>query len=202
MLVLIAGATGNIGQKLCSSLLARKHSIRGLGRNPSRLPLPLLDCLESFVEIPSYDDIAHLNRACAGVDAVICTYAGLPELQLEAQLTLLRAAEGAGVQRFVADSWNYDWRTLQLGMRESYEPYMCFARQVELTSSIEPIYNFVGILAETLFSVPGHGTFAPEHHGVWDPERKEMQVYGSGHEIWHWTTERDAAEFTRRYCGA
>lgn len=43
-------------------------------------------------------DIAALERAVDGVDAVVCAYAGLPELALEGQLLLLRAAERAGVK--------------------------------------------------------------------------------------------------------
>jgi hypothetical protein len=43
-------------------------------------------------------DIAAMDKAVAGVDAVICALAGLPEMFLETQLLLLRAAEGAGVK--------------------------------------------------------------------------------------------------------
>jgi len=67
-----------------------------------------------------------------------------------------------------------------------------------MTSQIRPFYIFVGILAETFFSVPGHGGFAPSSHGVWDPipGAPKAEVWGSGHEKWQITTEQDTANFT------
>lgn len=195
MLVLVAGATGNIGQHLIDSLTKRGHQVRALARNSSKLPAERLEKLEVFVSSKSYYDIDALDHACANVDAVISAYAGIPELQLEGQLLLLRAAERAGVTRFISASWNYDWRDMSLGMQESYDPYISFRRHVDISSSIRPIYIFSGVLAEVLFSIPGHGDFSPKNHGVWDPASKTMEIYGTGQEVWHWTTEKDAAEF-------
>lgn len=195
MLVLVAGATGNVGQHLIDSLTDRGHRVRALGRTPSKLPPQKLEKLESFITSKEYYDIDALDRACTSVDAIICAYAGLPELQLDAQLLLLRAAERAGVTRYISSSWNYDWSNMSLGMQESYDPFICFRRHVELSSNIRPIYILCGILAEVLFSLPGHGDFSPANHGVWNPDSKMMEIYGTGKEIWHWTTEKDAAEF-------
>lgn len=196
MFILIAGITGNLGQKLAKSLLQRGHAVRGLGRNPSKLDDTLRGSLDGFATIQTYHDIDVLDAACQIVDGVICAYNAVPELQLEGQLLLFRAAERAGVSRFVAASWNYDWRDMQLGQQESYDPYISFRRHVEISSSLKPIYIFTGVLAEVLFSVEGHGDFSPANHGVWDPERKEMQMWGPEGRLWYWTTEQDAAEFT------
>ena len=84
--------------------------MRGLGRSPSKLSDELRSNLEGFVKSSSHYDIPALDKACSGVDAVICAYMGIPELALEGNLMLLRAAERAGVRRFVPESWNYDWR--------------------------------------------------------------------------------------------
>jgi nucleoside-diphosphate-sugar epimerase len=196
MLVLVAGVTGNLGQKLIDSLHSRGHRVRGLGRNPSKIDSSRQEKLESFVQNENYYDVPALDRACKGVDAVICAYTGIPELTLDGQLLLLRAVERAGIKKYVASSWCYNWKNMQLGVHESYDPSICFRNQVELTSALKPIYFFTGVLAEVLFSLPGHGDFSPANNGVWDPERKTMDVWGTGEEIWHWTTERDAAEFT------
>lgn len=85
---------------------------------------------------------------------------------------------------------------MKLGEHESYDPYLGFHRQVELSSTIKPVYIFTGVLAEVLLCVPGHGDFSPVNNGVFDPEKKEMHVWGPKDRLWHWTTERDAAEFT------
>lgn len=98
MLILIAGITGNIGQKAAQAGLERGHQIRGLGRSPDKLDPEIHARLESFVESKAYHDVSALDQACQGVDAVICAYGGMPELALDGQLLLLRAAERAGIK--------------------------------------------------------------------------------------------------------
>ncbi|KAI0967233.1 NAD(P)-binding protein [Xylaria arbuscula] len=198
MLVLVAGATGNIGQKIVASLLRRGHKVRALARSPDKLPAETLSQLESFVKISNYHDIVALEAAVqGGVDAVICAYNGTPELQVEGQLFLLRAAERAGVLIYVSASWNMDWRKQALGDHESYDPYLCFKRLAELTTRVRPHYIFSGVLAEVLFSAPGRVSFSPQNHGVWDPapEGKHAEIWGDLDVKWQWTSEADAAEF-------
>ena len=196
MLVLVAGATGNIGKHLIDSVADRGHQVRALGRNPSKLPQEKLKRLESFVSSKAYYDVDALDYACTGVDAVVIAYGPLPELQFEGQLMLIRAAERAGVTRVIAASWTYDWSNMPLGLHESLDPYISLRNQVELSSTIKPIYIYSGVLAETLFSLPGHGDFSPKNHGVWDPKLKKMEIWGhDGNQVWQWSTEKDAAEF-------
>ncbi|UPK94704.1 hypothetical protein LCI18_005639 [Fusarium solani-melongenae] len=185
MLVLVAGATGNLGLHIIDALSARGHKVRGLGRTPSKLDGARKAKLDGFVTSQSYYDIPALEEAVDGVDAVICAYQGLPELHLDAQLLLLRAAERAGVQK-----------DLKLGMHQSYDPQICFRQQVQLTSTIKPIYIFTGAFAEVFFSLPGHGNFSPANNGPWDPAAKTLDVWGTGNEKWNLTTEQDAAAVT------
>ncbi|KAJ4258821.1 hypothetical protein NW762_007908 [Fusarium torreyae] len=196
MLVLIAGVSGNIGQKLAESLNTRGHRVRGLGRSPQKMSPEAQASLEHFETYLGYDDVPALDRACAGVDAIICAYGMDPKLQLEGQLFLLRAAERAGVNIYVAASWNGDWSKLPLGKHEAYDPFVSFRHHVEMTSSIKPIYIYIGIFAETMFSTAGHGHVGPNMPLVWDSDKKTMNIWGSGHTTWFWTTEKDAAEFT------
>ncbi|KAI0101505.1 NAD(P)-binding protein [Nemania sp. FL0031] len=198
MLVLVAGATGNIGQKLIASLLRRGHRVRALARSPEKLSAATTAQLESFVKSSTYYDVPALDAACAGVDAVICAYNGTPELQVEGQLFLFRAADRAGsVRVFVSASWNADYRRQGLGAHESYDGYHCFRRLAELASAtLRPHFVFSGILAEVLFSAPGRVSFAPSNHGVWDPEAKRAEIWGDPARKWQWTSEADAAEFS------
>jgi hypothetical protein len=196
MLVLIAGITGNMGQKLAQSLAYRGHQVRGLARSPQKLDSKLRGALESFEVCPGYEDVPSLNRACAGVDAIVCTYNMDPCLQIDGQLLLLRAAERAGIEVYVAASWNADWSNLALGKHEAYDGMVSFRHHVEMTSSIKPIYVFSGIFAETLFSIDGHGHVGTDMPLVWDSDTKTVNIWGSGHTTWAWTSEKDAAEFT------
>lgn len=196
MLVLVSGITGNLGQHLLESLAFRGHQIRGLGRSIDKLNDSQKSKLESFVQTRNYWDVAALDEACAGVDAIICAYAGTPVMHLDAQLLLLRAAERAGITRFLAASWNCDWRQLQLGQHQSYDAIIAFHQQAKLTSTIKPVYILTGAFAEVYFSVPGHGNFSPAYNGPWDPEEHTVDIWGTGDEKWDLTTEHDAAEFS------
>jgi nucleoside-diphosphate-sugar epimerase len=98
MLILIAGITGTVGLPCASYALTHGHRVRGIGRDSAKLPLSLRTKLESFVTSNGIYDIPALDRAVADVDAVVCAYGYAPEVVVEGQLLLLRAAERAGVK--------------------------------------------------------------------------------------------------------
>lgn len=198
MLILVAGATGNIGAHVVLSALKRGHQVRALGRTPDKLPKELRDQLESFVKIDHLNDTTNLDLGCKGVDAVICTYGADPVLMLDGQLALLRAAERAGIKRFHAASWNLVWDKMPFGVIESYDPVIAFRRQAALSSSIKPLYVFCGVLASTLFGVPGTGALEGGS-AVWT--RKEgggrmLNIVGDGDILNPVAVEADVADFS------
>lgn len=113
MLILVAGVTGYLGKQLAQVGLDKGHQIRGFGCSPNKLPTELLEKLESFVQYESYDDRGALDRAVAGADAVICCYTAHADAAFDAQLSLLRAVERAGIKVYHAHSWNSDWTKIQ-----------------------------------------------------------------------------------------
>jgi len=192
---LIAGITGNIGQYAARHALDLGHQVRGLSRSPDKLDSVIMDRLESFTHSATYYDISALDRACAGVDAVICAYAGLPELHLDGQLLLLRAAERAGINKFLAASHNNDWRKVAMGDVPVYDPSRMFHVQAALTSSIKPLHIFSGTFVDVLFGGEGQGDFTPAVGGPWDPQTKELHIWGEGDEKWFFTTEEDGGKW-------
>ncbi|KAK3203406.1 hypothetical protein GRF29_112g1233190 [Pseudopithomyces chartarum] len=194
MLVLIAGITGHVGQHLARHAIAKGLSVRGLGRSPEKLD-PSIQ-LESFVQSSSYYDVPALDAAVNGVDAIIVAYLGTPELAVDGHLLLLRAAERAGVRVFHSATWCYDFRKTAFEEHESYDPFVAFRRIAELSSPIKPIYVLTGVLAEVMFGVKGRADFSPKSGGVYDPEKKRFEYYGTGDEKYQWTTEEDAAKFS------
>ncbi|KAH8889081.1 NAD(P)-binding protein [Thozetella sp. PMI_491] len=191
MLILVAGLSGNLGKYLAEYGIENGHQIRGFGRSPSKVPDSLLKQLESFVECEHYDDRATLKKAVTGVDAVICCYAGHPTAVLEAQLSLVRAVEEAGIKVYHAHSWNYDWTKIRFEDWEHYDTYIAFHRYVQLTSSIKPVYTFTGLLGELATN---------EHFGIAhlkdSEDGKTLAHWGTGDEKWSFTYLRDIARFT------
>ncbi|KAH7363466.1 hypothetical protein B0T11DRAFT_282646 [Plectosphaerella cucumerina] len=191
MLVLIAGITGNLGQQIASAALARGLQVRGLARNPDNLKPELRQGLESFVKTENYYDIPALERAVAGVDAIISAYSPSPLLDLDANLLLLRAAERAEVKIFVVSSWNNDWTKNKYGDMEVYDAHIAFEKQAALTSSIKPIYFFTGMFADLLLTPFGPGSFELVDG------RGKMSYWGNGNTVKHpWSTTEDIAAWT------
>lgn len=105
--VALTGATGFIGQHLLRELSARGYRMRVLLRRPTALPFECASALIGDLEKPR-----NMAAAFAGIGAVIHTaglahaMSGRPEddyrlLNADATIALARAAERAGVERFV-----------------------------------------------------------------------------------------------------
>ncbi|PMD45886.1 NAD(P)-binding protein [Hyaloscypha variabilis F] len=192
MLVLIAGITGGLGQRLAKVALSRGLSVRGLGRNPSKLPSSLSNQLESFITSTSYYDIPALSVAMQGVDAVINASAPHPLLDLDGHLLLLRAAERAGIRIFIASSWSRDWTNINFGDFEHYNNHIAFEHQVATSSFIKPVYILTGLFADLLYTVYGPGKFV-----VKEGEGPRMEYWGDGNrDKYPWTTQENAAAWT------
>jgi UDP-glucose 4-epimerase len=106
-LVALTGATGFIGQCLLRELPKRGYRLRVLLRRPSAVPLECASAVVGDLARPQ-----NMAAALADTDAVIHSaglahaMSGLPEddyrmLNTEATISLARAAQRAGVKRFV-----------------------------------------------------------------------------------------------------
>ena len=180
-----------MGRWLAKFGLQKGHAVRGFGRSPSKLPADLLSQFESFVQCEDYGDRHALDKAVAGVDAVICTYVSHAEAILDSQLALLRAVERADIKIYHAHSWNSDWTKINFEDWEHYDAYLSFRRQVELTSSLKPVYVFSGILGEFATSQVVGIAHIQEHNG-----EKMMAYWGDGMAKWDFTYFEDAAHFS------
>jgi uncharacterized protein YbjT (DUF2867 family) len=105
-MVLVTGATGVVGTALLPRLLSDGHTVRALVRDPRRLGPQRVNVQ---IALSDLGDPHGLRHALRGVDTVIhlaATIRDEPPRRLEevnglGTLRLLRAAERAGVQRFV-----------------------------------------------------------------------------------------------------
>ncbi|CAH0022423.1 unnamed protein product [Clonostachys rhizophaga] len=185
MLILVAGITGFVGIPVAEAALKRGYQVRGLARNRDRLPKGLLERLESFETLTGPHDIAALERAVAGVDAVVSTIAATPETIMETQVLLLKAAEWAGVKIFHASTWNLDWRQSP-GTHEVYDSLAHFAHHASMTSTIKPIYMFTGAIAEWYFVRSAKD---------WDRETKTVIYHGDPAFKTRYTTANDIANY-------
>jgi uncharacterized protein YbjT (DUF2867 family) len=104
--IAITGATGTVGQALLSNLIESGEPVRALVRDPRRLGPHRVRVQLAFADL---SDPRSLSHALRGVDTVIHLAAAIrdqPPRRVEevnglGTLRLLRAAERAGVERFV-----------------------------------------------------------------------------------------------------
>lgn len=193
MVVLIAGITGNLGQRLASAAISRGLSVRGLGRNPSKLQSDISRKLESFVTSKTHYDIDALDQAVKGVDSIICAYNGNPVLTVEGGSLLLRAAERAGVKVFIAATWNNDWSKLKYGDFEHYDTNIAFQHYAAWTSSINPIYIFTGYFSDLFLTKFGPGSLTVDDEG----KKDSLRYWGNGNTTkLSWSSLDDVAAYT------
>jgi uncharacterized protein YbjT (DUF2867 family) len=112
---LIVGATGLLGSEICNLLTERGKAVRALVRNTSN-PERVAHLRSIGVELALGDlkDRRSLEAACRGADAVISTATStlsrqegdsIDSVDRQGQLTLIDAAETAGVRHFVLISF-------------------------------------------------------------------------------------------------
>jgi uncharacterized protein YbjT (DUF2867 family) len=108
-MLLLTGATGNVGSRLLPLLLEQGEDVRCLVREPRRLGARRVDVQIALGDLGEMSDPYLVRQALRGVDTVIhlaATIRDQPPHRIEelnglATVRLLRAAERSGVRRFV-----------------------------------------------------------------------------------------------------
>jgi uncharacterized protein YbjT (DUF2867 family) len=106
--VLVAGASGRVGQAVIHELQQNNQAIRALARNPAKLGNLVTDVFRADARDP-----AQLNGACDGIEVVISALGGSLQLgrternatywdvDFQANKNLLDEAKRAGVRKFI-----------------------------------------------------------------------------------------------------
>jgi uncharacterized protein YbjT (DUF2867 family) len=187
-MILVAGASGELGRAICRKLIERGGTIYGMVRATSA-PQAVAE-LEAMGVKPVLADLASqesLREACSGCDSVVSglTAMGRPgesieEVDRDGQLALVAAAADEGVERFVYVSYS--------GAIGKDDPLTLAKRAVERTlkhsgmtwTVLRPSY-----FMESWFS-PALG---------FDLAAGRARIYGSGREPISWVSRDDVAEF-------
>ena len=110
-MILVAGATGLVGNEVCQKLARRGEKVRALVRATSaKEKLETLRSCGAELCVGDLKDPGSLSSACRGVDAVISTASStfsrqagdsIESVDAAGQLNLVNAARAAGIGRFV-----------------------------------------------------------------------------------------------------
>lgn len=130
-LVILAGATGDLGGRIMRQLLRRGASVRALVRPGSAAKLGALTSLGVEVVEADYGDAAALTQACRGGACVVSALSGLRPVIVDAQAALLDAAVAAGVPRFIPSDFCIDYTTLPRGANRNLDLRAEFRRRLD-----------------------------------------------------------------------
>lgn len=148
--IVIAGGTGDLGQRLTGELVEQGARVRALVRErTSSANESLLEGLGVHIERVDFDDPSSLARACEGADCVVSTLNGLSPVMLGVQGRLLDAALVAGVARFIPSDFSLDFTRTQPGRNRNLDMRRAFKQKVD-AADIQATSVLNGAFAELL----------------------------------------------------
>lgn len=130
-IILIAGATGNLGFRIANALASKGVTVRALVRSNSGTDkIKLLEGLG--IEICKVDNwsVDEIKSHCNEVTCVVSVLAGLREVVIDSQKVLLDAAIAAGVPRFIPSDYSLDFTKFSYGenrnldLRREFHEYL------------------------------------------------------------------------------
>jgi nucleoside-diphosphate-sugar epimerase len=183
--VLVAGATGSLGSLIVKNLLDRGADVRALVRESS------VDKLTAHPNLtPCVGDLTDgadaLQHHVDGVEVVVSAVQGGPEVIIDGQRELLRAAERAGVHRMIPSDFSINLYGYGYGVNILSDLRRVFADSFA-SSTVARTSVAIGAFPEYFL--------APVHE-VLDPAAGTFSVWGDGTRPIDITTIPDTAAFT------
>jgi len=148
-IIVVAGGTGNLGERIINALIDRGAEVRALVRSSS--DKEKVNALKQkgakIIEL----DMSHeqeLIDACRGASCVVSALQGLRDVIVDAQTLLLNAVVAAGVKRFIPSDFAVDFTKINSENR-NFDFRREFHKQLDKAAiSATSIYN--GAFADIL----------------------------------------------------
>ncbi|MFH2012858.1 MAG: NmrA family NAD(P)-binding protein [Pseudomonadota bacterium] len=121
-IIVIAGATGNLGWRITRAILDRGGNVRAVVRynsNPEKVEM--LRKLGATIAEVDFNNVSELTRVCQGGSCVVSALSGLRDVIVDAQTLLLDAAVNAGVPRFIPSDYSIDFTKLPTGTNRNLD---------------------------------------------------------------------------------
>jgi nucleoside-diphosphate-sugar epimerase len=148
--IVVAGATGNLGNRICGELVKRGAAVSAIVRtstDPEKIEkLTKIGIKLIEVDVNSQDDIA---QACVGAACVVSALAGLDDVIVSLQKRILEGAIQARVARFIPSDFCTDYTDLVRGENRNFDLRRQFRDYLDSTS-IKASSVFNGAFADIL----------------------------------------------------
>lgn len=148
--IVVAGATGNLGHRICKELIKTDANVKAIVRyssDPDKVDL-LREMGVEILQVTQFNK-EELTAALDGAVCVVSALTGLRDVIVDAQVELLYAAIEAGVPRFIPSDFSSDFTGIPNGENRNFDLRKEF--QVYLDSSpIKATTIFNGCFADIL----------------------------------------------------
>src|SRR5688572_16846373 len=120
--ILVAGGTGDLGNRISKALIKRGADVIALVRAGSKQDkiAALIAMGVNVIEV-DMSNVTALTEACRGADCVVSALAGLRDVIVDAQSIVLDAAIAAGVPRFIPSDYSSDFTSLPEGENRNFD---------------------------------------------------------------------------------
>jgi NAD(P)-dependent dehydrogenase (short-subunit alcohol dehydrogenase family) len=120
--ILVAGGTGDLGNRIIKALIKRKANVVAIVRH-STDNAKVAELVKMGVNVIRVDmsNLAELTAACQGVSCVVSAFAGLRDVIVDTQSLLLDAALAAGVSRFIPSDYSSDITQIAEGENRNFD---------------------------------------------------------------------------------
>jgi len=187
-IILVAGATGNIGLRIVKALLNEGAEIRVLVRSNTPIdkltPLQLPGVSVYKLNLWNHEE---LKSACTDVACVVSALAGLREVIIDAQKMLLDAAIAAGVPRFIPSDYSLDFTKFKHGENRNLDWRREFHEYLD-NKPIQATSVFNGAFTELLTTDMPMILF----------KQKMILYWGNADYRWGFTTMDNTAAYTAK----
>ena len=185
-IIVIAGASGNLGGKIVDALLAKEAEVRAIVRLETDIK-KVNDLEKKGVKVFQVDtnNKSEISKHCIGAHCLVSALAGLRETIIDTQKIFLDAAVEANVQRFIPSDYSVDFTNLIEGQNRNLDWRREFHRILEKTP-IKATTVFNGAFMDLLTTDMPLILF----------KQKRILCWGNPDQIIEFTTTDDVAEFT------
>lgn len=122
IIIVVAGATGNLGGRIVHHLLGLGASVRAIIRPGSaNTMIAALQKQGAVLVEADFNNAGQLEKACSGATCVVSALSGLREVMVGVQTRLLEAAVAAGVPRFIPSDFSIDFTRLPRGTNRNLD---------------------------------------------------------------------------------
>jgi uncharacterized protein YbjT (DUF2867 family) len=184
--ILVAGATGDLGERITRQLLHHDVRLRVLTRPGSGTADALYgDDDRIDIVTAAYSDHAAMTAAVSGVDVVVSAVSGIRPVIVDAQRSLLRATVAAGVPRFIPSDYSADYRQISPGSNRNFELRREFAADVD-AAPVQSTSILNGMFTDLLTDEAPMILFG----------RRRVLFWSSADQVLDFTTKDDVARVT------